>query len=195
MKKVIVGGPEYGHQTLTHFYALHVGILPPLIIALIIAHIAVFRKHGVTHPANATGEGWFWPDQAFKDMAASMIIFAIMLGLVLWGHGHPLDSRPVNGSFYEQWAHAGQFGKGANLDAPADPSMPYPARPEWYFLFLFQTLKYFQGPFVLVGTMVIPLLVGVVLFVTPLLGAGNNGGSVTSSEWCLSLLCWAGRGS
>jgi quinol-cytochrome oxidoreductase complex cytochrome b subunit/cytochrome c2 len=174
LKKVIVGGPEYGHQTLTHFYALHVGILPPLIVVLMIAHVAVFRKHGVTHPANPKGEGWFWPDQAFKDMAASMVIFAIMLGLVLYGFGHRLESGPVHGSFYEQWAHAGQFGKGANLDAPADPSMPYPARPEWYFLFLFQTLKYFQGPFVLVGTLVIPMLVGLVLFVTPLLGRGKR---------------------
>jgi ubiquinol-cytochrome c reductase cytochrome b subunit len=173
LKKVVVGGPEYGHQTLTHFYALHVGILPPLTILLIVAHVAIFRRHGVTHPANARGEGWFWPEQAFKDMVASMLIFAVMIGLVLWGQGHPLESRPTGGSFYEQWAHAGQFGRGANLDAPADPSMPYPARPEWYFLFLFQTLKYFQGPYILVGTLVIPMLAGLALFVLPLLGRGK----------------------
>jgi quinol-cytochrome oxidoreductase complex cytochrome b subunit/mono/diheme cytochrome c family protein len=173
VKKVIVGGPEYGHQTLTHFYALHVGILPALTVLLIVAHVAIFRRHGVTHPANAQGEGWFWPEQAFKDMVASMLIFAVMIGLVLWGQGHPLESQPVHGGFYEQWAHAGQFGRGANLDAPADPSRPYPARPEWYFLFLFQTLKYFQGPFILVGTLVIPMLAGLALFVLPLLGRGK----------------------
>src|SRR5438874_820297 len=50
VQKVVVGGPTYGHHTLTRFYALHVGILPPLIIVLIIAHLVVFRRHGVTVP-------------------------------------------------------------------------------------------------------------------------------------------------
>ena len=49
LRKIVVGGPEYGHHTLTRFYALHVGILPPLVIGLIVAHIYVFRRHGVTH--------------------------------------------------------------------------------------------------------------------------------------------------
>ena len=50
MQKLIVGGPVYGHHTLTRFFALHVAILPPLIVVLMIAHIAVFRRHGVTTP-------------------------------------------------------------------------------------------------------------------------------------------------
>src|SRR5207253_2909632 len=64
---------------------------------------------------------------------------------------------------YERWAHAGREGKGANLDAPADPARPYPARPEWYFLFLFQLLKYFEGEQEIIGTVVIPVGAGVVL--------------------------------
>ena len=37
-------------------------------------------------------------------------------------------------------------GPGADLDAPADPGRSdYPARPEWYFLSLFQMLKLFPG--------------------------------------------------
>src|SRR6516225_3814513 len=83
VQKIIVGGNEYGNHTLTRFFALHVAILPGLAIALLIAHVWVFRRHGVTAPKNAQGSGWFWPDQAFKDMVASMIIFAIMIGLVL----------------------------------------------------------------------------------------------------------------
>ena len=49
LQKIIVGGPTYGHHTLTRFYTLHVAILPPLVIVFIILHLVVFRRHGVTH--------------------------------------------------------------------------------------------------------------------------------------------------
>jgi ubiquinol-cytochrome c reductase cytochrome b subunit len=188
LQKVVVGGPTYGHHTLTRFYTLHVGILPALVIVLTIAHLAVFRRHGVTAPVafelTATGEkphehrpgdGWFWPDQAFRDMVVCLIIFGVMLGLVVYGHGNPLDAtgeQPSKTS-YAYWAHAGQYGKGANLDAPADPARPYPARPEWYFLFLFQLLKYFEGDKEIIGTVIIPNGVLVLLALLPLLGMGR----------------------
>ena len=48
----------------------------------------------------------------------------------------------------------------APLDAIADPTdASYVPRPEWYFLSLFQLLKYFPGPLEPVATMVIPGLV------------------------------------
>src|SRR5207237_8065633 len=50
LQKVIVGGPAYGHHTVTHFYALHVGILRPLALLLIVAHVATFRRQGITAP-------------------------------------------------------------------------------------------------------------------------------------------------
>src|SRR5262249_1332596 len=147
----------------THFYALHVGVLPPLVIVLIVMHVAIFRRHGVTAPPGAKGEGWFWPDQAFRDLLVSLIIFGVMLGLVIYGHGHKLDGPPPDG-FYESIAKAGRDGRGANLDAPADlATRDYPARPEWYFLFLFQLLKYFPGDLEIVGTVVIPLVVMLIL--------------------------------
>jgi ubiquinol-cytochrome c reductase cytochrome b subunit len=186
LQKIVVGGPVYGHHTLTRFFTLHVAILPPLVIVLIIAHLTVFRRHGVTTPRNAVGEGLFWPEQAFRDMLLSMGIFAVMLGLVIYGHGHAIEpaethtessaatGAEANGTdFYERIAHAGRFGQGANLDAPADPSRPYPARPEWYFLFLFQLLKYFEGEQELIGTVVIPNGVLALLFLLPLLGYGR----------------------
>jgi ubiquinol-cytochrome c reductase cytochrome b subunit len=172
VQKVIVGGPEYGHHTLTRFFALHVGVLPALLIVLLVAHVAVFRRHGVTAPKGAEGEGWFWPDQAFRDMLVSLIIFGIMLALVLHGHGQPTTPAENKWS-YDYWAHAGRDGKGANLDAPADPSHSYPARPEWYFLFLFQLLKYFPGSQEIIGTVVVPNAVGVLLFLLPLFGYGR----------------------
>ncbi len=189
LQKIIVGGPSYGHHTLTRFFALHVAILPPLIVVLIIAHMAVFRRHGVTVPlvtlpTDEQGEpirkdqteGWFWPDQAFRDMAVSMIIFAILLVLVIWGHGHKVDSPSADEAtgVWESVAHAGREGRGANLDAPADTAVKeYPARPEWYFLFLFQLLKYFEGEHEVYGTVVVPAAAGGLLFLLPFLGHGR----------------------
>jgi quinol-cytochrome oxidoreductase complex cytochrome b subunit/mono/diheme cytochrome c family protein len=182
IQKVVVGGSEYGNHTLTRFFGLHVAILPAIVIGLLIAHIAVFRRHGITTPSYAVGEGWFWPDQMFKDMVACLIVFGVMLTLVVTGYGNKVESpAPVAAaseaeaprSLYDKLAHAGRDGCGANLDAPADPDKPYPARPEWYFLFLFQLLKYFEGPNVLVGTLFIPGGVGLILFLLPLIGGGK----------------------
>src|SRR5437762_9425962 len=109
-----------------------------------------------------------------------MLIFVVLLALVLWGHGHRIDAAAPAGDpsgvsspgLYERLARAGRDGKGANLDAPADPARPYPARPEWYFLFLFQLLKYFEGEQEIIGTVLIPNGVGALLFLLPLLGFG-----------------------
>ena len=59
---------------------------------------------------------------------------------------------------------------GAELDAPADPSSSdYPARPEWYFLSLFQMLKLFPGKREVIGTFVIPVSLAVALLLLPFL--------------------------
>lgn len=57
----------------------------------------------------------------------------------------------------------------APLQNPADPlnHEKVNPRPEWYFLFLFQILKVFQGSWELVGTLVIPGLIGVILLGLP----------------------------
>lgn len=179
LQKIVLGGSVYGNHTLTHFYSLHVAVLPPLLIVLLVAHIAIFRRHGITAPANAQGEGVFWPDQAFRDLIICLVVFGVMLGLVVYGgHGNKIDAPAAKAGeepgLYEHWAKAGKAGLGANLDAPADPlTEGYPARPEWYFLFLFQLLKYFEGPHFLIGAVVIPNGVGVVLFLLPLFGYGR----------------------
>jgi ubiquinol-cytochrome c reductase cytochrome b subunit len=58
---------------------------------------------------------------------------------------------------------------GAPLDAPADPSSDYPARPEWYFLALFELLKHFHGPLEPVGAVGVPLLAAGLLVALPLI--------------------------
>src|SRR5262245_11580210 len=100
-----------------------------------------------------------------------------MLALVIFGgQGNKIEPAPdaPEPTFYERIAHAGKDGLGAHLDAPADMDTPgYDARPEWYFLFLYQLLKYFEGPLLLIGTVVVPFGVMGLLFLLPLFGAGR----------------------
>ena len=150
------GGPEYGHHTLTRFFAMHAGILPGTLIAFLVLHIAVFRRHGITVPdpdrAPATA---FWPDQVLKDAIACLAVLGTVLTLTLWRHG-------------------------AELAAPADPSDAYSAaRPEWYFLFLFQFLRFewvehvTKGP--AFGAIYVPGALMAILCAMPIIGRWKVG--------------------
>lgn len=155
LQRVLVGGAEYGHLTLTRFFALHAGFLPGALIALTVAHVYLFRRHGVTvrrrRRARRSPDGVFWPDQALRDAVACLAVMATVLFLVAWTGGAPLG-------------------------APADPSEPYAAaRPEWYFMFLFQWLKYFPAGTEVLGAIVIPGAVVALVAAMPLLGRWRLG--------------------
>ncbi len=86
---------------------------------------------------------------------SSVYILATVIALIFLALAHPADS------FYVDHAN------GAVLPADPENHAKYLPRPEWYFLFLFQILKYFQGPWELVGTAVIPGLLGAILIGLP----------------------------
>jgi len=89
----------------------------------------------------------FYPDALFKDAVVSLFVFIVLVALAYFV-GAPLEER-------------------AN---PADTS--YTPRPEWYFLFLFQLLKYFPGNLEVVGVVVLPTLAILLLFLLPFLDRG-----------------------
>ena len=62
LQRVVIGGADYGHHTLTRFFALHAGVLPAALIALIGVHIYLFRRHGITEakPATRVGALYYW---------------------------------------------------------------------------------------------------------------------------------------
>ena len=60
------------------------------------------------------------------------------------------------------------------LEQLADPTdTTYIPRPEWYFLFLFQTLKLFDGPLEVVGSVVLPALAVLALILVPFIDRGQ----------------------
>lgn len=160
LQKIIIGGTDYGHHTLTRFFALHAGVLPASITALVVGHIYLFRRHGITakKPLRKR-DAAFWPDQVLKDAVACLAVLSTVLFLIV---------RPR--------LFGGHGPMGAELGAPADPSEPYSAaRPEWYFLFLFQFLKFFPGTTEIWGAIIIPGLAMLVILAMPLLGRWKLG--------------------
>ncbi len=152
LQRLLVGGSEYGHHTLTRFLALHAAVLPALLVGLLAGHVYLFRRHGITvkDPEHAPDE-MFFPGQLFKDAIVGMAVMITVVAIVLYTGG-------------------------AELGAPADPTEPYAAaRPEWYFLFLFQWLKYFPAGWEVVGAMVIPGIVVGVVALMPLIGKWDLG--------------------
>lgn len=84
----------------------------------------------------------FFPDIIFKDMLVSFGIFVLLVGLAIF--------------------------VGVANEPPADPSdSAYIPRPEWYFLFLFEMLKYFPGQIEWIGTAIIPGAAVLALFLLP----------------------------
>lgn len=163
LQKLVLGGSAYGHHTLTRFFALHAGVLPGMLIFFLVLHVYMFRRHGITHKLPAKyQDGTFWPDQVLKDAVACMAVMAVVMFFVLRG-------AIVNGQ-------TDVTRLGAELGAPADPSVPYSAaRPEWYFLFLFQFLKYFPGESEAIGAIYIPGLIMLALFLMPIIGRWQLG--------------------
>ena len=82
----------------------------------------------------------FWPDSIYKDLLVSFALFILLIGLASFVGVHP--------------------------EPKVDPTdTTYIPRPEWYFLFLFEFLKYFPGHLEWVGVAVIPgILVAALIF-------------------------------
>jgi mono/diheme cytochrome c family protein len=89
----------------------------------------------------------FFPDIIYKDTVVAFSLFLLLLGLAAFVG---VDQKP-----------------------PADPSdTSYIPRPEWYFLFLFEMLKFFPGQIEFIGTVIIPGAVILLLFLLPLYDRG-----------------------
>ena len=148
IQKLALGGNDYGNLTLTRFYALHVIVLPALVTVLVVAHIVLARRHGMTPMKSGNAVVPRWPNQALKDAIAMAIVFAVLLAFVV------------------------QQG-GATLEAPADPTRAFDARPLWYLRWLFE-LREISGSAEQLVAMAVPAIVGGYLIALPILGRDNK---------------------
>lgn len=144
------GGKLVGPPTLGRFFAVHVALLPLLIVALIGAHLFLLERIGVSAPPFGladTRTRWagdrfrheshpdgipFYPTYLLQDATSIFIYLAIFFGVVFF---NPYMFFPPTAFI------------------PADPfKTPPHIKPEWYFLANYQTLKVFPNE--LLGLMV-----------------------------------------
>lgn len=143
------GGASIGALTLTRWYALHVIFLPAALAGLVVLHLVLMRRHGISGPVRRH-EGApmpFYPWQAARDTAVVSAV-VVALAALAWNGAPPLEG-------------------------PADPAGgSYIPRPEWYFLGLFQLLKYFPGKWEVIGAIVVPGLAAAFLALLPWIDRG-----------------------
>jgi len=149
MLRIVRGGTELGNLALSRFFAIHTYILPWSLALLAGMHISLIERAGAGGSWNASertpdrSEPVF-PNQLFKDSIFMLIIFLALAGLAVMSP--------------------------APLEPQADPTdSSYNPRPEWYFYFVFQMLRIFEGKFELVGTVVLPTLAIIALILLPFL--------------------------
>ena len=150
VSRALAGGGIVGAATLTRFYAVHVVLLPILALVLVAAHLLLLRKHSHAGPTEGPDPRQpFFPYQAARDAVVGLAVVLLLFALA--------------------------SGSPAALERLADPSdTSYVPRPEWYFLPLFQLLKFFKGPLEPVGTAVLPGIAMLLLAAVPWLDRGAS---------------------
>jgi cytochrome b6 len=124
LRRLLRGGDEVTGATLTRFYGIHVAVLPALATLLLGLHLFLVQKHGMSVPVGAERAGGarrampFFPNFLLRDLVGWLSALAVLAALAAY---FPTE-----------------------LGQKADPFASAPAgiKPEWYFMFMFQTLKY-----------------------------------------------------
>ena len=121
------GGEEVTGATLTRFFGFHVALLPGITTIFLALHLLLVQRFGISVPPSvererqAPGRGaheiHFFPNFLLRELMAWYValgVLGVLAALLPW-----------------------------ELGTKADPFAPAPAgiKPEWYFMFMFQTLK------------------------------------------------------
>lgn len=121
LKKFILGGTEVSQATLTRFFWLHVAVLPLIVAVILGIHLLLVQVLGMSKPLSLEQkeirEVPFFPNFILKDSLGWITILGIVGVLCV----------------FFPW----------EIGNKADPFAPTPIgiKPEWYFTFLFTTLK------------------------------------------------------
>ena len=121
------GGDRVTSATVSRFYGWHVAILPALMVVVLGLHVVLVQLLGMSVPPGAAGEARrrrpmsFFPHYALRDVLGWLVALGVLAALAA----------------LFPW----ELGEKADAFAPAPPDI----RPEWYFMFMFETLKLMPG--------------------------------------------------
>jgi cytochrome b6 len=122
MARLLRGGDYVNGATLTRFYGLHISILPLAAFGVLFVHLLLIQRMGMSVPRSVEGQQLktvkFVPNFALRDLMGWLVILALLATLAT----------------LFPW----------ELGEKADPFASAPAgiKPEWFFIFMFQTLKF-----------------------------------------------------
>jgi cytochrome b6 len=170
------GGNDVTGATLTRLFGFHVAILPAAATALIGIHLLLVQRHGMSVPPSVEQQQAgdpravrampFLPHFLLRDLFAWTVALALLAAL----------------STFFPW----------ELGAKADPFAPAPAgiRPEWYFLWTFESLKHVPATVLGVSGELVAIAfmaaAAVAAFLLPLL-AGRTSRSRRAVAWAGAL--------
>jgi len=177
MLRFLRGGGDVSGATLTRFYAFHAAVLPTLIVGLLGIHVYLVQKHGMSSPPGVERSGHggrslpFMPHFLLRDLVGWLMALAIVAALAAY---FP-----------------------AELGEKADPFASAPAgiKPEWYFMFMFQTLKYLPAHILGVEGEIVGIvgfgLAAVVLILVPFIDRRRDGEASHPALDYLHYVWWA----
>ena len=122
------GGEDVTGTTLSRFFGFHVAVLPGIFTVLLGIHLLLVQRQGMSEPISHAEVPEaekktmpFFPNFLLRDMLFWLVVLNLLAILAV----------------FFPW----ELGKKADAFASA----PAGIKPEWYFLFMFQTLKYIPG--------------------------------------------------
>ena len=150
------GGDDVTGATLTRFFGFHVAVLPATATVFLAVHVLLVQLHGMSVPPSLKDQNVskmkFIPNFLLRDLIGWILAIGVLAALAA----------------LFPW----------ELGEKADPFAPAPAgiKPEWYFLFMFQTLKYLPAKILGMDGEVLGImafnLVALLLFIVPFVDSG-----------------------
>jgi len=168
--RLVVGGPTFGHHTLTHFFAMHVVCSAGSLILIAVIHALLARRAGRRVEETPDRYPGAKPDIRLPVVFQGGVCLATMVVVLAFVF---LPGALDPAAWKEPSRH---FGVELGAPADTDPANFYAAaRPEWSFRGLYGFANLFPGEIKVLAIFVIPGITALLFFAMPIFGRALGG--------------------